>query len=315
LRYSNEKIVIVGAGPAAISLAASLQLGGLNYTILEKNSIPGGQLPLIHNELDDFVIGVHKDGKEFAEKLIQFNEKYKLKIEFDCTVQKIDVLKKIIYFINDGKQKSIDYDIAVIATGSRCKKPKKSLIDTFEKDIYYRISYSLPDFVNKKVAVIGGGDNATIAALRLADVAEEVVLINKNEELISRPDLVMGALSHPKIKVFNNFLLDKLKGGTCLNQIEAISGSSGERLIFDIDKAVFKIGYLPNTEFVSDSLELDERGYIKVYKKYETSVKDVFAIGDIVSGAYKRISIVIGHGTDLGNYFLKDYMIEVFRVI
>ncbi len=310
MRYSDKKIVIIGAGPAALSLAASLEFANLPYTILEKKAFVGGQLPLIHNELDDFIVGTYSDGKDFVGRVMEFYEKYNLKVEFESRVEGIDNLSKTIYYTKKGEKKTLKYDILVVATGSRCKKAEKSLTKGYEKDIYYRISHNLDDFVDKKVAVIGGGDNATIAALKLAETAEKILLINKNKSLVSRPDLITDVNNHPKITTFNKCEPDKINGDSSITSIECTDKSTGTKLKFDIDKIVFKIGYLPNTEIVSGILNLDEKGYVITHKRYQTSEKDIFAIGDIVSGAYKRIAIVMGHGTELGNYFLKEYLIE-----
>ena len=310
MRYSNKKIVIIGAGPAALSLAASLELAKLHYTVLEKNAFVGGQLPLIHNELDDFVAGTYANGIDFAKKFIGFYEKYNLNIEFESAVTSIDMSLKTIDYIQNGLKKTLLYDILVVATGSRCKKAEKSLTKGLEKTVYYRISNNLDDFVDKSVAVVGSGDNATIAALKLAEIGKKVLLINRNDRLISRPDLISDVYNHPKIAILNSCELKKINKNSTFLSIECANKKTEAKLFLGIDAIVFKIGYLPNTEIVSDELELDDRGYIKTSNKYKTSIEGVFAIGDVVSGAYKRISIVMGHGTDLGNYFLKEYLIE-----
>ncbi len=301
--------MIVGAGPAGMSLASSLQLAGLDYVILEKKDEVGGQLPLIHNDLDDFVVGVYRDGVDFVQKVIDFNNKYRLNVEFGCSVESIDSKNKEIYYIQNGIEKVFSYGILVIATGSKHRLAEKSLIAGFEKDIYYRISRKLNEFVDKKILVVGGGDNATIAALKLSEIGRKVILVNKNDEMVSRPDLVSEVYSNPKIVVYNNSELLHLSGKELLEKVEIINNDSGVKQIIDIDKIVFKIGYLPNSDFLNKMIDLDDKAYILTEGKYQTNIEDVFAIGDIVSGAYKRIAIAMGHGTELGNYFLKDYLV------
>ena len=302
--------MIIGAGPAGMSLAASLHLAGLDYVILERKDGVGGQLPLIHNDLDDFVVGVYRDGLDFVQKLIDFNNKYLLNIEFGCVVKSVDSSKKKIYFIQNDIEKIHAYDILVIATGSRHRLAEKRLIAGFEKDVYYRISHKLNEFDDKNILVVGGGDNATIAALKLSERGRKIILINKNEEMISRPDLVSEVYSNPKIVVYNNSELLHLSGEGLLEGVEIINNNTGIKQKLDIDKIVFKIGYLPNSGFVDERIDLDDKAYIKTKGKYQTNIEDAFAIGDIVSGAYKRIAIAMGHGTELGNYFLKEYLVK-----
>ena len=306
--YSKKNIIIIGAGPAAISMSATLQMANINHLILEKSNRPGGQLPEIHNELDDFIAGMNKNGHVLAQKVKNFIEKYHLPVKYNCKVNGIDTLNKTISYVHNNEMNDIEYDFAVIATGSRFKVEPLSINTGFDKDIYYRISYNLDDFLHKTVAVIGSGDNATIAALRLTDYASKIYLVNKSGNWKSRKDLVEGVLEHNKITVLNHKKIINLMGKDFLKAIELKDLKTGKSETVNIDKIVFKIGYLPNSDFISSGINLDQKGYIRIGKKYKTSADNVFAIGDIVSSAYKRISIAMGHGTDLGNYFLKKLL-------
>ncbi len=308
MSYQKKNIIIIGFGPAAISMSATLSMANIDHFILEKNNKPGGQLPEIHNELEDFVTGLYKNGLELYEKVNDFVEKYQLPVKYNCEVININPIKKTIRYLQNSIAKEITYDYVIIATGSRFKIDPKSKNTGFDKDIYYRISYNLEDFKNKKVAVIGSGDNATIAALRLSEYTSDIYLVNKSDKWKSRKDLVEEVLNHPEIIVLNYKILTKLNGDDSLSSIEIKDLNTNEKQIIEVDKVVFKIGYLPNSEFISSGIELDEKGYIRVSHKYKTSAENVFAIGDIVSSAYKRISIALGHGTELGSYFLKELL-------
>lgn len=308
MAYKKKNIIIIGSGPAAISMSATLSMANINHILLEKNDKPGGQLPEIHNELEDFVTGLYNNGQELSRQVIDFVKKYQLPVKYNCEVINIDPLKKTIRYRQNSNTKEITYDYAIIATGSRFKIDPISKNTDFDKDIYYRISHNLEDFKNKKVAVIGSGDNATIAALRLTEYTPDIYLINKSDKWKSRKDLVEEVINHPEITVLNHKILTKLNGADALESIEIKDLITNEKQIMEVDKVVFKIGYLPNSDFISSGIELDEKGYIKVSHRYKTSAENVFAIGDIVSSAYKRISIALGHGTELGNYFLKELL-------
>jgi thioredoxin reductase len=308
MSYQKKNIILIGSGPASLSMSATMSMANIEHIVLEKEGKPGGMLPEIHNELDDFVTGLYKNGLELTEKIEDFVQKYQLPIKYNSKVININTDKKTISYLYKGILKEINYDYAVIATGSRFNIDNKSIDTEFDKDIYYRISYKLKDFINKKVAVIGSGDNATIAALRLTEYASGIYLVNKSENWKSRKDLVEEVLNHPEILVLNHKTLTGLNGDSSLRSIEIKDIITDDKDIIEIDKVVFKIGYLPNSDFISGGIELDEKGYIKISGRYETSAKNVFAIGDIVSSAYKRISIAMGHGTELGNYFLKELL-------
>ncbi len=308
MSYLKKNIIIIGAGPAALSMSSTLLMANVDHIILEKSEKPGGQLTEIHNEPEDFIIGLYKNGLELTKKINNFSNKYQFPIKFHSKVTGIDIHTKTINYIYRGIEKHINYDYVIIATGSRFNIDKKSIDRRFSKDIYYRISYNLNDFSNKKVAVIGNGDNATIAALRLIDYASEIYLVNKSDRWKSRKDLVDNVINHPKIIVLNHKILIELNGDTNLKSIEIKDINTGDKNSIKIDKIVFKIGYLPNSEFIPQEIDMDEKGYIKVTERYKTSAPNIFAIGDIVSSAYKRISIALGHGTELGNFFLKELL-------
>ena len=308
MAYKGKNIVIIGSGVAAMSLSATLKLAKINHIILEQSNKCGGMLGEIHNELDDFVIGVFNNGKEIEQAIMDFNKKYNLPIQYDSRVTLLDTVNKSINYIQSGKPKSVDYDYAVIATGSRFKILEEFQNKKFQKDIYYRISPFLNDFYNKKVAVVGSGDNATIAALRLTEYAKEIFLINKSEKWTARKDLVEEVNRHNEIKIlYNNILLD-IQGQENLSKIVLSDTGTTDISELEIDKLILKLGYLPNSQFVESGIDLDAKGYVIVNEKYQTSNKFVYAIGDIVSGVYKRISIAQGQGTSLGTFFLKELL-------
>ncbi|HHH52618.1 MAG TPA: NAD(P)/FAD-dependent oxidoreductase [Bacteroidetes bacterium] len=301
-------IVIVGSGIAAMSLSATLKLANVNHVLLEKSSHCGGILGEIHNELDDFVVGIFENGKEIEKAVADFNKKYNLPIQFNSEVTDIDTISKTISYLNSGELHTVKYNYAVIASGSRFKILEEFKNAKLKNEIYYRISPFLTDFRQTAVAVIGSGDNATIAALRLIEYAKKVYLINRSNKWTSRKDLVKEVKRHPEIEVIMNSSLKEIVGDETINKIVVFNNQEGRSSEIKIDKLVLKLGYLPNSNFMKNGIELDSKGYVVVNEKYQTSNEYVYAIGDIVSGVYKRIAIAQGQGTSLGTYFLKELL-------
>lgn len=306
--YLNQKIIIIGAGPAGISLAATLKMANINCIILDKNSNIGGALPEIHNELEDLPIGIFKDGIDLTKSLSQFIDNYKIDIKYNCEVYQIDTKEQNLLCTINNSTITYDFDVLIIANGVRFNFDMRFTNTKFKYDIYNRISPCIDDFNNKIVAVIGSGDNATIAALRLADNAKKVYIINRTNTWKSRLDLVDQIRNHDKIIVIENSDLSELNGSSFLESMQIVNIKTLSKTHIKIDKIVFKIGYLPSSEFLPDSISLDENGYIITTDKHKTSVDNIFAIGDITSETYKRIAIAMGQGTELGNYFLKEYL-------
>ncbi len=306
--YKDKKIIIIGAGPAGLSVSSVLMMAGVRHKILEAQKSSGGIVGDIQNELDDFIIGTYSDGKELKKKIDEFTQKHRPPIEYNCKVTKIDSTNKIVEFTQDNKHRTLDFDLLIIATGVRFNIDKRFKDATFKEDIYYRISYCLDDFANKTVAVIGGGDNATIAAIRLSPIAEKVYLINKNDFWKSRKDLIYKIENTDNIHILKNSILNNIIGGKNIDKISITDNITNQVFDKKIDKIVFKTGYLPNTEIVKNTLKLDKKGYIITGNNFETSTTDIYAVGDIASDTLKRIAVAMGKGVELGNYLINDLL-------
>lgn len=109
---------------------------------------------------------------------------------------------------------------------------------------------------NKKVAVIGGGNTAVEEALYLANLASEVYLIHRRDELRSEKVMQERLKAHPKIKtiwntVVEDYIGDKDKGG--LTGLLLKNVKTGEKSELAVDGSFVAIGYAPNTELFADS--------------------------------------------------------------
>jgi len=63
-----------------------------------------------------------------------------------------------------------------------------------------------------------------------------------------------------------------------------------------VQGVIVRIGFEPNTELFSDQLEMDDRGYAIISSLQETSVENVFAVGDVASPLAPTISTAVGAG-------------------
>ena len=156
----------------------------------------------------------------------------------------------------------------------------------FDDDIYHRISGKIDDFKNKIVAIVGNGDNAAIACLKISNIAQNIILINRSEIWKARRDLVEKILKLPNVKVFYTSNIIKVKGNQKIESAEIQSKSI--KIKIQLDKLIFKIGYIPNTEFLNGVVEIDKDGYIVGKEKFLTSNPNIFAIGDVLSGTIHK---------------------------
>ncbi|MBK7096604.1 MAG: FAD-dependent oxidoreductase [Saprospiraceae bacterium] len=302
---TGNKIVIIGAGPAGLSLSASLMIAGVDHIILEKIDKPGGQTGYINNSLDDLIIGNINNGKKLTKKFKEFVTKHRLPVLYNCNVMSIDLINKSVIYENKNANTEIKFNILVVASGSRLKIDNSFNGLGYDDHIYHRISRNIDDFKGKTSSVIGNGDNAAIAALKLSEISDRVFLINRSDKWKARKDLIARINKTNNIETIINHSLKSLHGRDRLEEIR-VSNDKVDKII-KCDKLVFKIGYLPNTEFLSGHIDLTENGYMICDENFRSSDCSIYGIGDVLSSSFKRISVAIGHGTQLASILIRDH--------
>ena len=227
---TGNKIVIIGAGPAGLSLSASLVIAGIDHIILEKTDNPGGQTGYINNSLDDLIVGNISNGKKLVKKFKEFAESHDLPVSYNCDVKNIDIKNQAVFFLNKGVNSEIKYNILIVASGSRLKIDNSFSGLGFDDHIYYRISGKIDDFKGKTVSVIGSGDNAAIAALKLSEISDRVFLINRSDIWKARKDLIARIREINNIETIQNYFLKHLNGNRLLEEI-TISNKETDKII------------------------------------------------------------------------------------
>jgi thioredoxin reductase (NADPH) len=152
-------------------------------------------------------------------------------------------------------------------------------------------------FRNRIVGVVGGGDAAVLEALYLSNIAKEVtVFVRKNQLKATEQKRIEALLAKPNIKIMYNTQVLEIKGDrenirSCVIKTE---GKKAED--FRLDGLFLAIGSKPNSRIFQGILELDSEGYIVVHDGQQTSVEGVYAVGDIVDPIFKQAISAAGDG-------------------
>jgi thioredoxin reductase (NADPH) len=145
-------------------------------------------------------------------------------------------------------------------------------------------------FKNQRVAIVGGGDTACEDALYLTEHASEVLLIHRRGELRASRIMADRALTHPKIKPLWFRVVDEVigeKSGVTGLKLKDPRDNSIEEVA--VEGLFVAIGHHPSTEFLNGQLALDANGFIVTEpKSTRTSVKGVFAAGDVQDNSYRQ---------------------------
>ena len=281
-----SKIVVVGAnhaGTAAINTMLD-NYSGNEVVVLERNfntSFLGCGMALwIGDQIQGGGEGLFYSSPE------QLREKG-AKVSINTEVEKIDFDKKIIYYSNkeDGKVEE-SYDKLILATGSLPIIPP---IPGRELENVQQVKlYQDAQAVIEKLK-LGGINHVTVVGSGYIGVELAEAFKRKGKE-VALLDIADGCLTGYYDPEFSNLMKQNLidngidcKFGQALEEIkgdkkvEAVKTSNEE---FATDMVILCVGFRPNTELGKGKLEQFKNGAYIVNKKQETSVKDVYAIGD-----------------------------------
>ncbi len=160
---------------------------------------------------------------------------------------------------------------------------------------------ALPIYRRKPLAVIGGGDTAVEEASYLAnlDGADTIYLIHRRDSLRASQVMQDRALNHPKIKmVWNSVVQEVLGDEKQVTGLRLRSTVDDSESVLDVQGMFVAIGHTPNTLFLKDKLEMNDKGYLKWTKAFRTntSVDGVFAAGDVADDYYRQAITSAGTG-------------------
>jgi len=99
------------------------------------------------------------------------------------------------------------------------------------------------------------------------------------------------------ITILLNTELEEIKGTDKVEEVILLNNKTGEKKVLPVDMVVLAVGLKPNTEMFTElGVETDDRGYIITDRMQRTNVEGVFAVGDIVKGAFRLLIVGAAHG-------------------
>jgi thioredoxin reductase (NADPH) len=155
-------------------------------------------------------------------------------------------------------------------------------------------------FRGKKVAVIGGGNTAVEDALFMTHHASEVILVHRKDTLRAEKILQERLLKHPKVTVIWDSVVEEIIGKEAPKEVThlKLKNTKTDALqTLDVNGVFVAIGHSPATAIFKGQVELDDQGYIMCKQGgTETSVKGVFAAGDVQDKVYRQAVTAAGQG-------------------
>ena len=279
-------ILIIGGGVAGITASIYAKRRNKKVAIIEPFLL-GGQLAQIE-KIENFPSYEVISGFELMQNFQKQVQNFGIKVISDEIVGvKFSELKELV-----GKKQTYYAKSVIIATGLSSNKLGKNEDEFLGRGVSYCVTCDANFYKNQVVAVASRKGSGILGALELSDICEKVYLLDSE-------DINKYAENCPKknIEVCSNVHIEKLVGENKLEKIEL------ENADFLAVSALFiELGKKPQTEIFKDILELDNQGYILTNDRMETSVKGVFACGDIRSNSLKQLVVACGEGAIAGQY-------------
>ncbi|SMG60491.1 FAD-dependent oxidoreductase [Paraburkholderia susongensis] len=305
-------IAIIGAGPAGLATAVYAASEGLSVVVFDRRA-PGGQAGAsarIENYLG-FPTGI--TGQALAARAFQQALKFGAHVAIPTAVERIERTSgKFALALSD--QQCVRARAVVVASGAAYRKPCVPGFERFDgRGIYYWASPIEARIVRgHDVVLIGGGNSAGQAIVFLANFARSVRVLIRGHSLEASMSRYLidriGALQN--VSICANCTLEALEASQgCLERIHVRHREAGGEVIelIETQHLFLFIGADPKTDWLTSSgVQLDERGFVMTGQSevskassclpLETNVPGLFAIGDVRSGAPKRVAAAVGDG-------------------
>tara|TARA_Y100000996_G_scaffold413370_1_gene401482 strand:+ start:469 stop:1389 length:921 start_codon:yes stop_codon:yes gene_type:complete len=290
-----KEVVIIGSGPAGYTAAIYAARANLN-PILISGLQPGGQLT-ITTDVENYP-GYENpiQGPWLMEQMQKQAEFVGTKI-INSQVTKVDLsIKPIKLHLDNGK--IIESRSVIISTGAQARWLGIANEEKFQG--HGLSACATCDgffFKDRKVAVVGGGNSAAEEALFLTKFASKVYLIHRRDQLRAEKILQDRLKANDKIEFIWNSEVTKFLGDEELKSIEILNNKKDQKSILEIDGVFIAIGHDPATDLFKDQVDMDDSGYIITKPdSTETSIKGVFAAGDVKDKIYRQAITAAGMG-------------------
>jgi thioredoxin reductase (NADPH) len=324
-------LAIVGGGPAGLAAAVYGASEGLHTVMIEREA-PGGQAGMssrIENYLG-FPVGL--SGGDLARRAVVQAERFKVEIlsPQEALSARIEGPYRMLKLADDSE---ISCHALMIATGVQWRRLEAPGISRLQgAGVYYGGgSTEAMSCKGEMVYVVGGANSAGQAAMNFAKYAERVVIVVRSASLSSTMSqyLIDQIKEMPNIQIWPNASVSEAHGETHLEEISFLCSDTGKIERVPASSMFIFIGALPQTDWLGDVIERDERGFILTGPDLiregqrpkgwaldrdpfllETNVPGIFAVGDVRHGSVKRVASGVGEGS-VAVQFIHQYLSKV----
>ena len=296
-------VAVIGGGPAGASAAIYSARKGLKTVLIAERL--GGQVQDTKG-IENMISVLYTEGPQLSASFEQHMRSYPIQILEHRRVHSITNETSRELVLDSGE--SLTCDALIIATGAKWRElsvPGEK--EYLGRGVAFCPHCDGPFYKGKKVAVIGGGNSGVEAAIDLAGIASEVVLLEYSGELKADRVLVDKLLNLPNTRVITNARTRAINGdGQKVTGLRYTDLTGGTDQDLNLDGVFVQIGLLPNSAPVKELVTTNKFGEIVVDEKGRTSAPGIYAAGDVTTVPFKQIIIAMGEGAKVALAAFED---------
>lgn len=288
-------VIIIGSGPAGLAAAIYGKRARLNTLVIEKQPMSGGQI-LNTYEVDNYPGLPGIGGFELGQKFREHADK--MEAEFvTANVTGISVeseIKKVLTDKGDYETKTV-----IVATGADHRKlgvPGEE--ELCGMGVSYCATCDGAFFRGKTVAVVGGGDVALEDALFLARACSRVYLIHRRDQFRGAKVLQEQVEKTENIEVIFDTVVEEIKGKGQVQEICIYNKKTEQKSSLSADGIFIAVGITPNTDGLTDVVEMDGGGYMVAGEDTKTGTPGIFAAGDVRTKPLRQVITAAADGAN-----------------
>jgi thioredoxin reductase (NADPH) len=289
----HRQVMILGGGPAGFTAALYTARADLKPLLVTGMTLYGqaSQTHCIEN-YPGFPEGV--GGNDFGQRLDEQAKRFGAEVIYDI-VQCVDLQQRPFKVcLGSGTYTA---DSLVLSMGADTRKLGVPGEREFTgRGVSYCATCDGAFYKEKDIHIVGGGDSALEEALFLTRYARSITIIHRRDQLRAGAILENRARNNPKIHFLWDTVVKEVIGGETATHLRIENLKTGMQETIPTDGLFVLIGHIPNTSLLQGQLKLTEHGTIEIDEHMETSVKGVFAAGEIADPLYRQVVTSAGMG-------------------
>ncbi len=286
-------VIIIGSGPAGLTAAIYTTRADLKTLVIAGNRW-GGQLQLtsVVENFPGFPEGI--EGPKLMENMRKQAEHHGAEIiekDFES-----GEFAKSPFTLKTTDGKTFESRSVIVASGADAmwlNVPGEK--EKIGRGVSSCATCDAAFFRNKNVVVVGGGDSAMEEALVLSRVANKIYLVHRRDSFRASEIMQKRVRENEKIEILFNSAITEIFGEMKVEKVSLTNLVTNENSEMPVDGIFVAIGHRPNTSAFT-GIDVDEKGYIKVYDHNKTNIDGVFVAGDVHDREYRQAITASGFG-------------------